>query len=193
MTRIAFTIYGKPKGKGRARAYKGRMITPKATVDAENAIGWECKLAMANAGVESGTGERMAIILGPVRVSIEAVFPIPKSWKPADRAAALTGRMDCISKPDKDNIEKLVLDALSMVAWADDSQVTRGPVVKRYGEPARTEVTVEAISEADSPKSPAQRRLEAAWANGPPPPRSKRKSPPVPKKPGILSLPRRIR
>ena len=61
----------------------------------------------------------------PVRVDIEAFRPLPKS-----RPKRITWEPDT-SKPDKDNIEKLVLDALNGVAYYDDAQVVTGGATKR--------------------------------------------------------------
>lgn len=49
-------------------------------------------------------------------------------------------------KPDCDNIGKAVLDALTSIAWVDDSQVTSLCLVKCYGERATTEVAIEYVS-----------------------------------------------
>lgn len=104
---------------------------------------------------------------GTVEISIEAVFSVPKSWNAKLRAAALAGEVEFTGKPDRDNIEKLVLDALNGVAWVDDCQVNRGaPVRRRYGEPERIEVRVVEHKSAEGLKSPAERRREAKVASG---------------------------
>jgi Holliday junction resolvase RusA-like endonuclease len=61
----------------------------------------------------------------PVRVDIEAFRPLPKS-----RPKRIQWEPD-VCKPDKDNLEKLVLDALNGVAYADDAQVVTGNTTKR--------------------------------------------------------------
>ncbi len=40
-----------------------------------------------------------------------------------------------VTRPDIDNLEKLVLDACNKFLWADDSQITTMMSRKRYGEP----------------------------------------------------------
>ena len=47
-------------------------------------------------------------------------------------------------KPDADNVEKAVLDALNGVAFLDDCQVYDVRVTKHWGELGQTVVTVEA-------------------------------------------------
>lgn len=158
MTRFAFTVLGRPKGKGRPRTPRGggRPFTPKATRAAERAIAQEAKLVLRAAPLMTGT----------VRLTIEAVFRVPVSWPKKLRAAALAGEVEYTGKPDRDNIEKLVMDALNGVAWIDDAQVNRGPVVRRYGDPERTDVTVEELEAAPGLKSPAERRREAKRDSG---------------------------
>lgn len=157
MTRIAFMVPGRPKGKGRPRFVgKGRPpITPKATVEAEREIGWEARRAMGATPLMTGT----------VRLSIEAIFRVPTSWPKKLREAALAGEVEYTGKPDRDNIEKLYMDALNGVAWVDDAQVNRGPVDRRYGYPERVEVMVEELIAAPGLKSPAERRREAKRDN----------------------------
>ena len=47
-----------------------------------------------------------------------------------------------ISRPDKDNLEKLVYDALNGVFWKDDSQICYGVTKKKYSDRPRTEVYI---------------------------------------------------
>lgn len=68
---------------------------------------------------------------GPLHMDITAVAAIPKSWPKARRAAALRSGWDQ-RKPDADNIGKLIADALNGIAYADDSQVARLTVEKRF-------------------------------------------------------------
>lgn len=56
-----------------------------------------------------------------------AFFVPPPSWSAKRRAAALGGLHR--SKPDRDNIDKAILDAL----FAEDSAIALGTIEKRYG------------------------------------------------------------
>lgn len=78
-----------------------------------------------------------------VRVEIDAVFPIPKTWSKGKKAQASVGKIVPDTKPDTDNIAKAVLDALNGVAYKDDSQVTELSVRKRYGEIGHVAVRIE--------------------------------------------------
>lgn len=119
MRSLSFVVPGKPAGKGRPRFGNGRTFTPAATLTAEN---WVKACAM-QAGAEP--------LHGPVEMTIIAVSAIPKSWSKKRREEALRGCWDT-RKPDQDNISKLVCDALNGIAYADDAQVVRALVEKKF-------------------------------------------------------------
>lgn len=63
----------------------------------------------------------------PFQVHLRFVFPRPKSmvWKTKEMTSIRHTK-----KPDRDNLEKAVLDALTGIFWVDDCQVCAGPVEK---------------------------------------------------------------
>lgn len=60
---------------------------------------------------------------GPLAIDLEFVFPRTKqqTWKTKPML-----RMRHTKKPDRDNLEKAVFDALKGLVWVDDSQVCAG-------------------------------------------------------------------
>lgn len=70
------------------------------------------------------------------RLDWVAYFEPPKSWSAKKQAAAL-GSLHR-SKPDRDNIDKAVLDAL----FKSDSSIARGTIEKLWGEPSRLEIRI---------------------------------------------------
>lgn len=163
--RIEFVVDGAPKGKDRPRlGPNGIVYTPDATIAEEKRIAKEARRLMV--------GQPLAT--GPIALFIDAVFETPASWPKAVREAARRGEVYHVSKPDKDNIEKLAMDALSGVVWADDCQVADGRTRKRFGAVARLEILVVGLAgvaapnvdPTNSPKTPATRRLEARAAVG---------------------------
>lgn len=66
-----------------------------------------------------------------------AYFQPPPSWSKKKRAAAI-GELHR-TKPDRDNIDKAVLDAL----FKSDSAIASGTIEKRWGDPARLEIRIE--------------------------------------------------
>lgn len=117
-------IPAKPVAKGRARVSKqtGVPYTPKQTVVAESWV----RLCVVQA---VGTPR----VAGPVAVRVVFVMPVPKTMPKAKRKAVDEGRILPTSKPDWDNLAKLVSDALNGIAWVDDAEVARAEVVKVYG------------------------------------------------------------
>jgi Holliday junction resolvase RusA-like endonuclease len=51
-------------------------------------------------------------------------------------------------KPDGDNLAKAALDGLKGIAWADDSQVCRLLVEKRYSMDPRVEIVIAGVGAA---------------------------------------------
>lgn len=96
---------------------------------------------------------------GPVLLRFTAVFETPRSFNRALREAAARGELYALKKPDKDNIEKLIVDALNKIAFVDDQQVMGGGI-KRYGSPARIDISFESLASPDVPITPGQRRTE---------------------------------
>lgn len=78
----------------------------------------------------------------PCTLVVTAVMPIAPSWPIWKQQDALEGRLMHTTKPDWDNLGKIVSDALNLVAWKDDSQVFWANVKKLYGVEPRMDVTV---------------------------------------------------
>ena len=122
-----FWVEGMPRGKQRARTFydpragKMRSVTPGQTRSYEDLIRWSYK----GAGGEY-LGEKY------VAVNIIAHYPIPKSWSKKKQAAAMENDIYPTTKPDADNIIKIVLDALNGVAYYDDKQVICVSCKKKY-------------------------------------------------------------
>lgn len=112
-------VMGRPKAQPRARRSKsGGMYTP-STAD-------EWKTAIIDAAVRAGLTHRPK---GPVAVKIRFELPRPK------RLAFAKDPVPHVAKPDVDNLEKAVLDALTTAgAWLDDSQVYDIRSTKLYAE-----------------------------------------------------------
>jgi Holliday junction resolvase RusA-like endonuclease len=72
---------------------------------------------------------------GPVAATIDAYFPRPQTRpKKIPKAAWASGLpVRFASKPDRDNLDKAILDACTEAGlWHDDDQVCDGPVRKWY-------------------------------------------------------------
>ena len=115
-------IPGKPVGKGRpkvvARKSKegkvfSRAITPDATVSAEQAI---------RSAVQPQW--KLGILASPLALRVTAFFQKPPSRPKKDVLPT--------SKPDGDNILKLVADSLNGICWRDDAIIADAGIRKRW-------------------------------------------------------------
>ncbi len=138
ITRIEFSVAGVPAGRPRprARAVKTKGGKWIATIyqpkrgkskhgDWGNAEHWYA--AVKAAALNQLPPEPW---VGPVQLDVDAYFPRPgrllKKSSPA-------GRIPHEGKPDRDNIDKSVMDALKAVGLLkDDSQVCAGRITKWY-------------------------------------------------------------
>jgi Holliday junction resolvase RusA-like endonuclease len=133
---VKFIVPGTPTAKGRAQPDRfGNMRTPEKTIKAERQVEELAEKAM----------RKREPLFGAIRISLTFVFDVPAGWNRAQRADALSGLMPHISKPDIDNIEKMVLDGMNGVVYYDDSQVAEVYKRKRYGSGNRIEVLVDTI------------------------------------------------
>ena len=135
MKSFTFFVDGRPRGKGRPRMTKtGHVYTPKETAAYES----EIRQAFLKRGGESMCGL-------PVSVRIEADYPMPQSWSKKQREEARGTYAD--RKPDWDNIEKAVLDALNGLAWSDDKSVVVLIARKKWADTGGVEITITDMSD----------------------------------------------
>ena len=72
------------------------------------------------------------LLQGPIEISIDAYFQIPKSTTKKVKKQIESGEVFPTKKPDADNIAKVVCDALNQVAYKDDTQVVKLVVSKKF-------------------------------------------------------------
>lgn len=136
---LKFTVPGQPYGKGRPRVGKvngrPRMFTPEKTVSYEGLVSWTAQAAMAG----------RALFEGPVRVNLFICCQIPASWSKKKQAQARNHEIHPTTKPDIDNVEKAIFDAINSVVWKDDVQVVDVVKSKRYGDHPGVAVEVTAL------------------------------------------------
>lgn len=130
-----FEIPGPVTGKGRPRinTYTCRAYTPNKTKEYEELAKQYFLLKYP----------RYIPLENRVKVSIIAYFKIPKGTNKANEELMLEGKISPTKKPDIDNIEKIVLDALNKLAFKDDNQITKLDIEKVYGEEEKVYVKIE--------------------------------------------------
>lgn len=129
---IEFTIPAVPVAQPRAKATsfggQTRVYNPTSIKQADGSkkphpiVAFKATVRMVAADNYDGPP-----LAGPLRVDITAVFPrhSNKFWKTKP-----TPRYRHVTKPDRDNLDKAVLDALTGTLWADDKQVCAGMIEK---------------------------------------------------------------
>lgn len=119
--RLTFTCYGVPVPQGSTRAFvvNGRAVTTSANA---NLRPWRDSLAAA-ARYAMQEAQREPFV-GPVYVGAIFVLPRPKSRPKKDYWPD--------RRPDLDKLARGLLDGLTGPVFADDAQVCRMDVGKRY-------------------------------------------------------------
>ena len=109
-----------PVAKGRSRSTRnGHHYTPKKTVNAEAELRWLMQQQWKNPPLE-----------GPITIVVKFYFQRPKSVSEKKRKLPIT-------KPDWDNVSKIVGDAGNGILWRDDSQICKAFVDKIYSDESK--------------------------------------------------------
>ena len=109
--------FGQPRQRHRIMNIGGRAVAKNYTpADSPANV---CKAAIRVIASSKWIGATSAY---PIAIEILAIFPRPQSmvWKKRPMPRAWKA-----SKPDNDNIEKLVFDALNKLVFRDDSQIVQ--------------------------------------------------------------------
>jgi Holliday junction resolvase RusA-like endonuclease len=150
MREYVFEVEGEVVGKGRPRfTQAGRVYTPMRTRLYEKQI--------RRAFIERGG----KMLDGPVHIDIEVIAGIQHSASKAAKKMRLAGQELSIRKPDIDNVQKIVQDALVGLAFQDDVNVLSVRMIKgRYEEAPRLIVRVRETDSAE-----IARKHQWMWIN----------------------------
>lgn len=137
---ISFEIPGKPMGKQRARTLKnGHSYTPKETVNYETLV----RQIFITQHFERQ-------LTGAIEAEITAYFPIPMSASKKKREQMISGEIRPTTKPDWDNIGKIICDSLNNLAYHDDAYIVECTVKKFYAEDPGVVINFTEISNEES-------------------------------------------
>ena len=119
---VSFEIDTRPIGQQRHRTtYLGHNYTPKKTKEFQSLIKWLYRASSRH------------IFTGPVALMMKFCFAVPVSTTKTETKRIVNKvYVPYPKKPDTDNVEKAILDALNKVAWNDDRQVTNVSKRKCY-------------------------------------------------------------
>jgi Holliday junction resolvase RusA-like endonuclease len=149
LTRISFEVPGEPVAKERPRTNMatGVVYTPDKTKNYEETVKWCYQMAAHGARFPDNE---------PLSMLVVAYRPIPKSASAKKKSLMRAGAERPITKPDWDNVGKIVSDALNGIAYRDDSQIVDARVVKRYSDNPMVKVSVWLTNDIDTSR----------WVNG---------------------------
>ena len=137
---LRFWIPGKPVGKGRPRVTTAlgtvRMYTLASTASYESLVAYAAHGAMAG----------RPLMEGPVHIDLMIYCQVPASWSKKKRVMAMCREIIPTTKPDADNVIKIICDACNGVVWKDDVQVSDGCWSKRYGAVPGVLVTIKPMA-----------------------------------------------
>ena len=132
---LSFFAYGTPKGQPRAKAC--RRGNHAGVYDPGTADEW--KSWVRTAAIQAWDGVKWE---GPLKVSITIYFPRPKNHYGSGKNERILKPKAPVwhsSKPDRDNCDKAIMDALGDLyppkkigIWNDDAQVCDGRIKKLY-------------------------------------------------------------
>ena len=142
LTRISFEVPGEPVAKERPRTNMatGVVYTPAKTKNYEETVKWCYQMAAHGARFPDNE---------PLSMLVVAYRPIPKSASAKKKSLMRAGAERPITKPDWDNVGKIVSDALN-------SQIVEARVVKRYSDNPMVKVSVWLTNDTDTSR----------WVNG---------------------------
>ena len=112
-------VKGKVRGKARPRKGKHGFYTPNDTKSYEEIIKREY-IKQCNKKLD-----------GPVEF-ILYIYKTKAKFTKKEKALIEEDKCWCITKPDTDNVVKLVLDALNKTAYDDDNQVVKITAFKKW-------------------------------------------------------------
>lgn len=153
---IIVEMLGHPRGKGRPRSFLTsagliQVHTDPKTKEYEGNLRLAAQRAMVG----------RPCLTVPLRVLVEADFPIPASWSGKKQRQALLGIVRPCAAPDWDNIAK-VCDAANGLIWYDDRQIVEGAVIKRYSDKPLLRISVWPIGPEFDYESSAARLPQAS-------------------------------
>jgi Holliday junction resolvase RusA-like endonuclease len=80
------------------------------------------------------------LLNGPLRIRCQFIYEWPKSWP--HKKLREGGACWKTSRPDADNLLKLIKDSLTGVVYHDDAQIFHVEAIKLYGTRSHTVVTI---------------------------------------------------
>lgn len=145
---MKFILTGIPQSKDRPRFFKTkdgiRSYDPKSKKKQDTGKALQILIFEAmSSELDEICSEAVDLTVADFyHVSLAFYLPIPKSDSKRQKKAKLEGLLKPTTKPDLDNLEKFILDAMNGIFFADDKQVVKLASEKIYSEQPRTEIEI---------------------------------------------------
>lgn len=134
---LTFFVTGDPKGQPRARACRRGAFSGVYDPGTADAWKWAVRAVAQDAWDK-------AKFTGPLCLNLTFYFRRPKGHFRSNGQLKDTAPSFHTSKPDRDNLDKAVMDALTTLGvWDDDCQVVEGRIRKLYSSDGTTGAWVE--------------------------------------------------
>lgn len=138
---LEFTVLGVPQPAGSKKAFAHRTTGRIVVTDAaKNSRPW--KNTVAAEAILARNGE---LLQGPLALTVHFYFPRPKGHHNAKGVVRPSAPQWPAVRPDTTKLLRAVEDACNQILWRDDAQIVHQTAVKRYGEPARAEITIQPL------------------------------------------------
>ena len=119
-THLSFFVSGIPLAQGRPRFRRaGKFVQtydPETSKSWKESVRWQC--------IEYMKKEKKEMIDGAIEAEMVFLLPRPKSLPKKVKHH--------VKKPDMDNLEKSIFDALEGIAYKNDSQICKKSTMKLY-------------------------------------------------------------
>lgn len=133
---ITLTIKGTPSSWSAHQGFGSHAYNPK--IVERQAVQWQIR--------EQFKDEPIA---GPVKVEYFYHMPIPKNASKVRRAEMMSGAVHHFIRPDLDNLNKFLSDAIKSLVIVDDSQICEMVASKAYSDDPRTVILIHPLTRRD--------------------------------------------
>lgn len=142
MNKLTFFVPGKVTPQARPRTItKGRGGKPlpfAKTYIPQETRQYQAWIKQCALGAMNSDG----LLSGPLSLTVVIQVSPPKSWSGKRKSEAIAGEIHPTKRPDRNNIEKALEDALNEIVWKDDAQIVRWNGAKVYSDEPGVSVTV---------------------------------------------------
>jgi Holliday junction resolvase RusA-like endonuclease len=145
---LSFTVLGEPAPAGSKRAFMNKHTGRISVTDAsKRSKPWQAEVK--SAAIEAIDAVPLdGLLTGPLTVEFTFFKPRPKNHYGSGKNSGvlkLSAPEFPTTRPDALKLARAVEDALSGVVYRDDAQIVTETLRKRYGSPARCEVSIRPV------------------------------------------------